>query len=94
MNTNTDHVDLTFARAMWNARKTESSLVAWTLTPEWTTPSDAAWHEENRALYRGERALNGREYVKRREHARNGEIVSGEFTAATCACHRPDGGTW
>lgn len=31
-----DTEDLQRARALWNARKSDSSLLGWTLSPEWT----------------------------------------------------------
>lgn len=32
----TDASDIATARAQWSARKSDSPLVAWTLSPEWT----------------------------------------------------------
>jgi len=36
---NTDAKDLAQARARWNARKSSSSIIAWTLSPVWTMVS-------------------------------------------------------
>ncbi len=33
-----DILSVASARSAWNARKSESALVAWTLGPEWTNP--------------------------------------------------------
>lgn len=35
---NDDSQDLRIARSRWNARKTDSSLIAWVCSPEWTQP--------------------------------------------------------
>ncbi len=67
-----DETDIRTARSRYNARRTESSLVAWICSPEWTKVSS------NPSGMRGMRVYSGVGYTVGRA-----DVMSGEINAYT-----------
>lgn len=73
------------ARSRYNARKTESPLIAWICSDTWAPHPE----EYPKSEIRGMRVYSGVGYTVGRAN-----VVSGEIIASTCHCHKGNGKAW
>ena len=80
-----DRQDIDEARSRYNARKTESSLIAWICSPEWTDPQMSTPHVDSESTFlrnqpeRGCKIRAGAIWI-------GTESTWGEIQASECHC--------
>lgn len=85
-----DESDIVTARSRYNARRTESSLIAWICDPTWAPhPEEYPKSDIRGAVYASTHTGYPGDYAPD-----PCDTASGEINASTCHCHTGNGKAW